>query len=139
MRRLALLFLMLAVMFALSSCGGGPEPQPETPPVVDVEPEVPPEEPKEEPPEPPEPEPEPIRDTDFRVVYFDFDKYNLVDSAKTALEFNAGIMQEKPQVAAYINFFLTYVNEEIVDVGYFPASTEALEASIQNWLDGMGN
>ena len=47
------------------------------------------------------------------------------------------IMQEKPQVAAYINFFLTYVNEEIVDVGYFPASDAALEASMQNWLDAM--
>lgn len=51
---------------------------------------------------------------------------------------DATIMQEKPQVAAYINFFLTYVNEEIVGVGYFPASTEALETSMQNWLDAMG-
>ena len=42
---------------------------------------------------------------------------------------DASIMQEKPQVAAYINFFLTYVNEEIVDVGYFPASDAALESS----------
>ncbi|MBC8333222.1 MAG: PstS family phosphate ABC transporter substrate-binding protein [Anaerolineae bacterium] len=51
---------------------------------------------------------------------------------------DAAIMQAKPQVAAYINFFLTYVNEEIVEVGYFPASTEALAASMQNWLDAMG-
>ena len=36
-------------------------------------------------------------------------------------------MQEKPQVAAFINFFLTYVNDEILDVGYFPASEDALE------------
>ncbi len=50
---------------------------------------------------------------------------------------DASIMSEKPQVAAYINFFLTYVNEEIVDVGYFPASGAALEASMQNWLDAM--
>ena len=35
---------------------------------------------------------------------------------------DAKILQEKPQVAAFINFFLTYVNEEILDVGYFPAS-----------------
>ena len=54
-------------------------------------------------------------------------------------EMSFNIMMEKAQVADYINFFLTYVNEEIVDVGYFPASTEALEASMQNWLDGMGN
>lgn len=49
-----------------------------------------------------------------------------------------GIMQSKPQVAAYINFFLTYVNEEIIDVGYFPASDEVLTQSVQNWLDAMG-
>ncbi len=41
----------------------------------------------------------------------------------------AKIMQEKPQVAAFINFYLTYVNEEIGEVGYFPASAEALDAA----------
>lgn len=46
----------------------------------------------------------------------------------------ADIMHEKPQVAAFINFYLTYVNDEIVDVGYFPASTEALTAAKQAWL-----
>ena len=41
-------------------------------------------------------------------------------------------MQEKPQVAGFIHFVLSFVNEEIVDVGYFPASeadmTEAMDA-----------
>jgi phosphate transport system substrate-binding protein len=46
-------------------------------------------------------------------------------------------MQDKPQVAAFINFYLTYVNEEVLDVGYFPASTEALDAARQAWLDAM--
>jgi len=50
---------------------------------------------------------------------------------------DAAIMQEKPQVAAFINFYLTYVNEEIETVGYFPASTEALDAARQAWLDAM--
>ena len=50
---------------------------------------------------------------------------------------DAKIMQEKPQVAAFINFFLTYVNEEILEVGYFPASVEALKAAMQSWLDAM--
>jgi phosphate transport system substrate-binding protein len=50
----------------------------------------------------------------------------------------ADIIQEKPHVAAFINFYLTFVNEEIVDVGYFPASDEALNASRQAWLDAMG-
>ena len=47
---------------------------------------------------------------------------------------DATVMQEKPQVAAFVNFYLTYVNEEVVEVGYFPASTEALDQARQNWL-----
>ncbi len=50
---------------------------------------------------------------------------------------DAKIMQEKPQVAAYINFFLAYVNEEIVDVGYFPASETTLLAAQQAWVAAM--
>ena len=42
---------------------------------------------------------------------------------------DAQIMADKPQVAAFINFFLTYVNEEIDTVGYFPASAQALDAA----------
>ena len=51
---------------------------------------------------------------------------------------DAGIMAAKPQVAAFINFYLTYVNDEVIDVGYFPASDEALSAGQQNWLGAMG-
>ena len=47
----------------------------------------------------------------------------------------ADIMMGKPQVAAFVNFFLTYVNEEVVDVGYFPANQMALDAAKQSWLD----
>jgi len=50
---------------------------------------------------------------------------------------DAAIMQAKPQVAVFINFFLTYVNDEILSVGYFPASADALDAAMQNWLDAM--
>ncbi len=50
---------------------------------------------------------------------------------------DAAIMQEKPQVAAYINFFLTFVNDEVVDVGYFPASDVALTAAQEAWLTAM--
>jgi phosphate transport system substrate-binding protein len=49
----------------------------------------------------------------------------------------AKIMREKPQVAAYIAFYLTYVNEEIRSVGYFPAEAAALKQSKQAWLDAM--
>ena len=50
---------------------------------------------------------------------------------------DATIMTEKPQVAAFINFFLSFVNEEVVDVGYFPASQDALDAAQQAWLDAV--
>jgi hypothetical protein len=30
------------------------------------------------------------------------------------------------------------VNDEVVDVGYFPAATAALDAAKQGWLDAMG-
>jgi len=47
----------------------------------------------------------------------------------------AKIMHDKSQVAAFINYYLTYVSDEIVDVGYFPLSSDALDASKQAWLD----
>lgn len=49
----------------------------------------------------------------------------------------AGILQEKPQVADFLNFVLTYVNEEIVDVGYFPASAADMQAAIDGWKMAM--
>ena len=51
---------------------------------------------------------------------------------------DATIMQEKPQVAAFINFFLTYVNDEITDVGYFPASDAALGQARTALLQALG-
>ena len=49
----------------------------------------------------------------------------------------AQIMRDKPQVAAFIDFYLTRVNDVIGRVGYFPASAEVLQASRQAWLDAM--
>jgi phosphate transport system substrate-binding protein len=51
---------------------------------------------------------------------------------------DAGIMAEKPQVAEFISFYLSNVNTVIEDVGYFPASVEALNAAKQAWLDAVG-
>lgn len=50
---------------------------------------------------------------------------------------DAKIMKEKPQVNAFINFYLTYVDEEIKEVGYFPASDDALNEARQRWLDAQ--
>ena len=49
----------------------------------------------------------------------------------------ADIMVEQPQVAAFVAFYLTYVNEEVVDVGYFPANQKALDRAKQAWLDAI--
>jgi phosphate transport system substrate-binding protein len=50
---------------------------------------------------------------------------------------DAGVLKEKPQVAAFINFYLTRVNDVIGEVGYFPASDAALaesKAALENAL-----
>jgi ABC-type phosphate transport system substrate-binding protein len=51
---------------------------------------------------------------------------------------DAQVMASKPQVAEFINFFLTNVNEEIGSVGYFRASDDALSTARQNWLTAAG-
>lgn len=51
---------------------------------------------------------------------------------------DATVMAEKPQVAAYINYYLTNVSDIISEVGYFPASEEAISAAKQAWLDAVG-
>ena len=50
---------------------------------------------------------------------------------------DAGIMAEKPQVNAFISFYLSNVNDEVIDVGYFPASPDAMNAAKQAFLDAM--
>ncbi len=47
---------------------------------------------------------------------------------------DAKIMADKPQVAAFIGFYLQNVNNEIVEVGYFPAPTKALNSAKGLWL-----
>ena len=51
---------------------------------------------------------------------------------------DGGIMTEKPAVATFVHFYLSFVNEEIVDVGYFPASEAALQASWDNFWAAVG-
>lgn len=46
---------------------------------------------------------------------------------------DATILNEKPQAAAFVYFFLTHVNDEIADVGYFPANDTVLSAAMDAW------
>jgi phosphate transport system substrate-binding protein len=50
---------------------------------------------------------------------------------------DADLMRTKPHVAAYINFFLTHVNEEVSAAGYFPANPDALNQAELLWLEAM--
>jgi phosphate binding protein len=43
---------------------------------------------------------------------------------------DANILAEKPQVAAFLYFYLSNVNDNITDVGYFPAPAADLQASM---------
>lgn len=51
---------------------------------------------------------------------------------------DAKILTEKPQVAAFIYFYLSNVNDNITDVGYFPAPAADLQASLDAWTAAAG-
>jgi phosphate binding protein len=51
---------------------------------------------------------------------------------------DAKILQEKPQVAAFIYFYLNNVDDNIVDVGYFPAPDADLQAAKDAWTAAVG-
>lgn len=50
----------------------------------------------------------------------------------------ADIMARKPQVAEFINYFLTNVHSLIREAGYFPAGPDALDAAKNSWLAAVG-
>ena len=52
---------------------------------------------------------------------------------------DATILTEKPQVAAFIYFYLSNVNDNISDVGYFPAPEADLQAAMDAWMTATGN
>jgi phosphate transport system substrate-binding protein len=50
----------------------------------------------------------------------------------------AEIMRQKPQVAAFINYYLTNVYEAVAVVGYFPVPQDVLNAAMELWLEAVG-
>jgi peptidoglycan-associated lipoprotein len=97
---LAILALVALTMVVLV-VGCGPKPTTEGPPqppeVIDTTTPPP-----VEPPTPPPPEVKKLVDEDFKIAYFDFDKYNLRPDARSALEFDANILKENPDVTVMI-------------------------------------
>lgn len=49
------------------------------------------------------------------------------------------VIASRPQAAAFLAFVLNYVNEEIEEVGYFPANPAALNAAKDAWMDAMAD
>ncbi len=50
---------------------------------------------------------------------------------------DAKIMNDKPQVAAFILYYLTYAPEALKKVGYFPAPAAEVKKAKQNWLTAV--
>jgi len=50
---------------------------------------------------------------------------------------DAKIMNDKPQVAAFIAYYLTYAPEALKKAGYFPAPPAETRKSKQAWLDAV--
>ena len=51
---------------------------------------------------------------------------------------DADIIREQPQVKHFISYYLEGVNEAVVDVGYFKASSEALAKAREAWMIATG-
>jgi len=51
---------------------------------------------------------------------------------------DASIMADKPQVAAFIYFYITNVTDEILDVGYFPVSEAKSQENLETWKAATG-
>jgi phosphate transport system substrate-binding protein len=51
---------------------------------------------------------------------------------------DAAILQEKPQVASFLWFYLSNVNNEIIDVGYFPVSEGKMQENMDAWNAALG-
>jgi phosphate transport system substrate-binding protein len=104
-----------------------------------------------------------VEGSEFAIGYFGFayyqensDRLNVLsveDVAPTAETAESGeyalarplfiysdpaIMQEKPQVAAFILFYLENVGNEILDVGYFPISDAKLQEGLDAWNGAIG-
>jgi len=51
---------------------------------------------------------------------------------------SAEILANQPQVSALVNYYYTHVNEEILDVGYFPVADDVLVEGQRAYLDAIG-
>jgi len=99
-RVLAILgIIALASMLVVGGCGKKPaiEDKPVIPDAPDTTGQI-----TDEPEIPIQPEVEKLTEENFRIVYFDFDKYNLRSDARDALEHNARLLKDNPDARVLI-------------------------------------
>lgn len=126
------IFLVLTFALLMGATCGPEEEIPETPPedltdqadtAVTQEPEVPE--------TPPEPE---LEQADFMKAYFDFDKYNIRPDAQRALEHNAQLLKQNPDVDIVIEGHC----DERGTVEYNLALGERRAQSVKSYLVKLG-
>lgn len=131
MKQLALLAAIAVFGLVMAAGCGGPKPQPVEPPKVEPpKTETPKEEIK-----PPVVDDKPmISESQFQTVYFDFDKYNLRSDAKSALDVNAGLLKQFPDVIVRIEGHC----DERGTVEYNLSLGEKRARSCMEYLNGLG-
>jgi len=131
MRRITVFLLMASLIAAiLVACGGTPPPPPPppTPPPTPVDTTPPP-------PPPPPPAPKPVlQETQFKTVYFDFDKYDLRADAKASLDANFALLQEFPDAIIKIEGHC----DERGTVEYNLSLGEKRAKAVMTYLAGRG-
>lgn len=131
MKRIAIFLAItaLSLMMIGGSCGK------KTPPVEPEQPKV--EQPRTEEPKIEQPkveEPITIQESQFQTVYFDFDKYNLRSDGKSALDVNAGLLKQFPDVIVRIEGHC----DERGTVEYNLSLGEKRARACMEYLNGLG-
>jgi len=85
---------LIALLIFAYGCGKKPPPPVEQPAPVDTTTPPPPPPPPVQP--PPQPQIKEIKDADFSVIYFDFDKYNIRADQRAGLDIDARLLKENP-------------------------------------------
>jgi len=120
----------MLIALVITSCGKKEEPIVEEPVQIVEEPVVAEPEPEPEPPPPPPM----LKESQFKTVYFDFDKFSLRTDAKAALDFNFNLLNEFPDVIVKIEGHC----DERGTVEYNLALGEKRAKAAMDYLTGLG-
>ncbi len=132
MKKLLLIIGLIGLMVLISGCGKKPAPPVEQPQVVDTT--TPPPPPPTPPPTPPPAPVQQIKETDFQIVYFDFDKYNVRGDQRAALDQNATILRDNPKVVIKIEGHC----DERGTVEYNLALGDRRASAVKKYLTDLG-